>query len=110
MSAFNTFRKKAVTIIIETKQKQDKALIGPLIDGAFGDPKMGNTIPKLVAVSPNDNQIWGRLTYAQLGSSKNLKALTKNLTAIQDRGVIRLSDLQTEPRAIQQAFIYKFAV
>ena len=83
MSAFNTFRKKAITVIVETKQKSDKELIGPLIDGAFGDPKMGNTIPKLVAASPNDNEIWGRLTYAQLGSSKNLKNLTKSLTAIQ---------------------------
>lgn len=83
MDAFNTFKRKAVTVILESKKKDYDNQISPLISGALRDPKLGNTIPILAASSPNEDAIWGQLSYAKIKSSKDLKGMVKELTAIQ---------------------------
>lgn len=83
MAAFKAFKKTAITVILESQDKKYHNLISPLISGALRDPKVGNTIPILVASSPEGSRIWGQLSYAQIGSSKSLNAMVKELTAIQ---------------------------
>ncbi len=41
---------------------------------------MGSTIPKIVATSPDNNKIWGRLKYKSI-DERSLKKLRKNLSA-----------------------------
>lgn len=83
MAAFDEFRKKAVTVFVNSGVNAQKNLLSPLVYTALTGPKMGNTIPKTAATSPQMDSIWGQLSYKQM-TEKGIKQLRKDLKAMTD--------------------------
>ncbi len=83
MAAFDTFRRKAITVILETKKSPYLNSVSPLVVAGLCDPKMGTTIPILISTSPKGEKIWGDLNYQEMKSKRGLKDLSSELLAIQ---------------------------
>jgi len=77
-----------VVVYVNVMKPADYENLSPMVSGAYYHKSMGRTIPKAVMCSPDQLDIYAKMSYAQLKSSKEYSKTSKVVKAILKGGEV----------------------